>query len=141
MARTYLYGRNGLFRGTLGDLHATGNLRATLVKPASTYLSENPTTMSGFSDLQQLTAAEGKVLGSVAIALDTTRDRLYLTAADPSWTGLTAAEIVAGLVLYYHVTNFASSIPLIAFPRPVQYTIPVSGEFEWVWGADGVLEA
>lgn len=139
MALSYLYGRNAILRGTVGDWQSAA-LRATLVKPASTYLSEDPTTMSGFTSLQQLTGAEGKVLAAVTVTPNTTRKRVYVTADDPAWTGLTLDEVVAGLVVYLHVTNFASSIPLGAIPRAVHYTVTASGLFTWEWGDDGVLE-
>lgn len=140
MARTYLYGRNAIFRGTVADFQSAA-LRAVLVQPASTYLSENPATMGAFSALTILTASDGEVIANPVINLDTVRDRLYFTADDPVWAGLTTGEIVQGLVLYLHVTDFASSIPLIAFPRPVPQTIPIAGTYTWEWGDDGVFEA
>lgn len=140
MARKYLYGRNAIWRGTVADWQSAA-LRATLVKPASTYLTENPTTMAGFSSLQELTAAQGKVLANVVVTPNTTRDLIYVTADDPAWTGLTPAEVVAGLVLYLFVGAFATSIPLIGFPLPVQAIIPAGGTYTWLWNDDGILEA
>lgn len=140
MSRRYLYGRNARYRGTIGD-YQTANIQAVLVQPASTYLTENPTTMAGFSALTPLTASSAKVIASITATPNVTRDILYLTAADPAWTGLTPGEIVAGIVIYLFVTNFNSSIPLYAIERPVQATIPAGGTFTWEWNDDGILEA
>jgi hypothetical protein len=96
--------------------------------------------MSGFTSLQQLTSAEGKVLAGITVTPNTTRKRIFVTGTDPAWTGMTLGEIVAGLVIYLHVTNFASSIPIGALPRPVHYTITADGLFTWEWGDDGILE-
>lgn len=140
MAKKYLYGRNALLRGTIADFQSAA-LRATLVQPASTYLTEDPTTMAGFSLLSELTAAQNKTIANVLVVPNTTRKIVYVTADDPAWTGLTLNEVIAGLVVYLFVGAFATSIPLWGITRPIQYTITASGLFTWEWNDDGVAEA
>lgn len=134
---SYLYGRNAILRGTVGDWQSAA-LRATLVKPGSTYMTDDPTTMAGFSSLLELTSAQGKSLASVVVTPNTTRKLVLITATDPAWTGLTVGEIVAGIVIYLFVGAFATSIPLGAVARTPNYTITGTGLFTWEWNDDGV---
>lgn len=140
MAINYLYGRNAILRGTIGDWQGA-DLRCALLQPASTYQTDNPTTNAGFSALTPLTGSTGKAIASVIVTPNTTRNLIAVTADDPAWTGLTQNEIVAGLLLYLHVTNFNSSIPIFGFVRPVPYTILADGLFTWNWNDDGIAEA
>lgn len=132
-----MYGRNAILRGTVGDWQSAA-LRATLVKPASTYMTDDPTTMAGFSSLQELTSAQNKTIANVIVTPNTTRKLVLVTADDPAWTGMTLNEIVAGIVIYLFVGAFATSIPLGAIARTPNYTITGTGLFTWEWNDDGV---
>lgn len=135
----YRAGRLARANGTIGDLEAA-DFRCVLVKPTSSYLQENPATMSAFTLLEEITASSGKVIANKTLTEDVSLDTIYLTADDPEWTGLTPAEIISGMVIYFHVTNFGLSIPMYGLPLQLHKTIPVSGEYTWVWNEKGILE-
>lgn len=135
----YRIGRKELLNGNAGDFEDVAHFKCVLVQFGSPFLAQNPTTMAGFTGLLPLTDSEDIEVEDVTISEDTVRDRIYVTASNPEFTGLTPTEIVAGLIIYRWVTNFAASIPYYGIGLGQPYEIPITGLYTFPFNADGII--
>lgn len=136
----YRAGRHEILRGTTGDFESASKFKSVLVKQGSSFLLEHPATVAGFSSLLAATASSDKIIVGITIVDDTTRNRVYFTATDPAFTGLTPGEIVVGLVIYRFVTSMSLSIPYYGIGLGQPSTIIGAGTFTFPFNTDGVAE-
>lgn len=135
----YRVARYELLHGDSGNLAAAAKFKSVLVQPGSTYLTENPSTMAGFSALTQLTDSEDVTLTGVALTIDSVRDIIYLACTDPDWTGLTENEVVDGIVIYRFDTSMALSTPYYGIQLGQPATIAADGLYTFPFNSDGII--
>lgn len=140
MSLKYRAGRLELVNGNAGNFAAASKFKSVLVGPTSTYLLEHPTTVGGFTVLAALTSSSDKTLTTVAYTTDTARDRIYVDADHPAWTGLTPDDVIDGIVIYRFVTNMGLSIPYWGIQLGQPVVVPASGEYAFPFNADGIIE-
>jgi hypothetical protein len=88
--------------------YVSDTIKARLVKSTSAHTKDD-TDMSGVT---KITGTTDQTLGSKAIAVDMTNDRVTFTGAVITWSAVAAGETVMGVVIFKFVTNDAGSTPI-----------------------------
>lgn len=135
--KKHFYGRIALLDGTIGDFE-TAALKCAAVRQGSTYLSESPTTLAGFTSLLAESVSVDTALIAVSINSDLTRDKVFIGADSPVWTTFTPGHIIAGLIVYLGTSPTAIPIWSIGLPQP--FTVPANGHFTFPFAVDGIIE-
>lgn len=136
----YRAGRHEVLRGTTGDFEAASKFKCVPVLQGSSFLTEHPSTVGGFTNLLPATAGADKIIAGITVVDDAVRDRVYITATDPAWTGLTPDEIIVGIVVYRFVTSMSLSIPYYGIGLGQPSTVPAGGTYTFPFNTDGVIE-
>lgn len=134
----YRAGRLELLHATGGDLNGSAAFKCVLVGPGSSYLSEHPATVAGFTSLLPVTGSVDKAITSMTLVTDTVRDRIYLKANNPTWTGLTPADVIDGMVFYHGAGG--SAVPWYGIGLGQPAIVPDTGEYEFPFNLDGISE-
>lgn len=114
----------------LTDAYTPDKDHASMTTPAASELS-----VTGYAG--GFAGAGRKTLASKTITKDDTNDRVKFDAADPStWSSLASGATIAYAIIYKHITDDATSVPL--FLIDFTDTPTNGGDFTLAFSASGI---
>lgn len=119
------------------------DIRVLLVKSGTTAdTEEDAATISAFTTLDEVTDGTygRKVLANEAVNEDQANDRAEMDADDFTWSALVGGETAVAMIVYKHITDDTSSIPIAyidggGFPHTLN-----GADLTINWNAEGILQ-
>jgi len=135
----YAAGLKGIMDGSI-DLNSD-DIRVALVMTNTTIDTENETIdyVDDFSTLDECDSAaySRAALANESVALDASNNRVKFDADDVTFSSLASCtRQIQAVLIYYHDTNDAASIPLIY--ADITDSTPNGQDFTIEWDDDGI---